>query len=85
MTALVTLVKSKRFSGEDVVLDNIHFLDCKFVACRFIYSGDIYRLQKCEIRNCQVVTRGAAARTVKLLVEFGWKPVPNQEVPKAIN
>jgi hypothetical protein len=81
----MTEVKGKHFSNENVLLDNTHFLYCKFVACRFIYSGDVYRLQHCEIRNCQVVTRGAAARTAKLLLEFGWKAVPEQKAPETVN
>jgi nitrous oxidase accessory protein NosD len=78
-------VENKTFNGEDVALDDMHYIDCTFIACNFIYTEDVYRLQGCKFRSCQITVRGQAARTAKILQFFGWTPPPTAKIPKSAN
>ena len=44
-------LKKKSLTKEDVILDNMEFIDCKFVNCQILYAGGPYKIEGCEFEN----------------------------------
>lgn len=62
------VLKSRIFNNELVELDGRKYVNCKFVNCTFLYSGDRHILERCRFRgrkNYHFIE--AAGRTVNLL------------------
>jgi hypothetical protein len=63
-------VKDKTFHGVEVVMDNTHFIDCKFTNCTLVYSGGTGGWSHTDISDCLITLRGAAASTCGFLEKF---------------
>lgn len=76
-------IKNKQFSGDDIMLDDHHYENCKFMSCKFIYAATGgFRLRDNTISNdCTFEFRGAAADTLNTMKaiygmgEFGRKVI----------
>jgi hypothetical protein len=72
---LVPVVK-QMFVKDDLVLDNMHFSDCEFEECNFLYSGGPTMMDHCGVRNCGWRMQGSAAIIVESLMKCGWQILP---------
>ena len=56
-------LRDKSFHLERLVIDNHHFVRCKFSHCTFVHSGGPFAFGECEIDgHTRLVLTGAARR-----------------------
>jgi hypothetical protein len=80
MLWLMTRIEGKTMTREDINLDDMEFVNCKFKRCRFTYSGAACILQLCDFEGeCAFVFTGAAKNTGSVLRALGWTPPVGRE------
>lgn len=68
-------IKKKSLTKEDVILDNMEFIDCKFVNCQIMYAGGPHKIEGCEFENkSSFRLTGSAVSTARLFTKLGWTP-----------
>lgn len=80
-------VKQKVFKNSVIELDGVHFSDCKFTDCIFIYRGrGASSMTGCIHKRTKLVLKDGAAHTYGLLraaAEYGWQmPMPPRQTVK---
>jgi hypothetical protein len=61
-------IRNRRFDGESLQLDGQSYVDCVMSGCTLDYEGvGPIRLESCDIEDCQITYRGAAAMTIETL------------------
>jgi hypothetical protein len=80
------VVENEVRSGETIMMDDKHFVTCKFTDCKLVYSGGDSQLTETALNNCQFILSGPAQKTAAFLTSFGiLKPPPGFQgiVPSA--
>ena len=65
------IVEKEVASGQNINLDDKHFMNCRFKECKLTYSGGDFMSTETAFENCQILLAGAAQRTAVLLTGFG--------------
>jgi hypothetical protein len=65
------VIENKVASGETIVLDDKHFVGCRYKDCKLIYSGGDFTSTETAFENCQIILSGAAQKTAAFLGRFG--------------
>ncbi len=73
----------KKYEKEDMSLDNMHFSDCSFDGCNFVYAGGPVVLDKCLFHNCELKIQGSAAIVVESLRRFGFHVSPPEQISES--
>jgi hypothetical protein len=56
------------FENQDVVVDDAHYVRCRFTRCRLLYhGGPIPRIDDCQMLDCTWHFEEAAQRTLEML------------------
>ena len=63
--------QNQTFNGTTVVLDDKHFLNCRFEKCLLVYGGGDFAWNNCQFADCSISLIGAADRTAKFLGHWG--------------
>jgi hypothetical protein len=79
------IVQNKADIGITVVVDEKHFVKCKFKDCTLIYSGGDYAWTETTFENCRVTLSGSAQRVANFLGTMGVLKPGNQMVPVVQN
>ena len=77
-------IEDKQFSAEDLSLDNMRFVNCKFHGCHLLYSGGPFVMDNCRLKNCQWRIQGTAAIVVESLRNAGWQIAPPGGSPERV-
>lgn len=81
-------IQNVKKTGENITLDDTHFVNCQFTNCTLSYSGADYALTNTTFNNCPFSFVGPAHRTFTLLGMMGAikppvpPPAPPTEPPK---
>jgi hypothetical protein len=78
------IVRNEVVSGETIVMDDKHFVACKYSECKLIYSGGECQWTESTFERCQIVLSGPAQRTANLLVGFGAIPPSGTNLPPGV-
>ena len=69
----MNIVRSEKRTGDVVILDDCHFINCDFSECQLRYSGGECKVEDSVIDlGCQIEFFGAAKNTVGLLEQLGF-------------
>ena len=67
-------VVGRSYTGVGVSLDNTSFEQCKFKNCTLFYSGGPAQIAPGNyFENCRWQFQGAAAITMQVIQQLGWK------------
>jgi hypothetical protein len=64
-------IENRTISGESLVMDDKHFVNCKVRQSTLIYSGGDYACTNTQFENCQIQLSGPAGKTAVFLGSFG--------------
>lgn len=59
--------EGETFTGRRVHVDDVEFLNCRFVDCDLIYEGGRFSLNGCSFEACRWHFTRAAANTLQLM------------------
>jgi hypothetical protein len=71
------VVENESLSGKTIVIDEKHFVNCKYKNCIVLYGGGDFGWTNTTFENCQVTLSGSAQKTANLLTYFGVMKPPN--------
>lgn len=74
-------VENKEDSGITVVVDDKHFINCRYRNCTMVYSGGDFSWTNSTFENCQFRLEGAAQRTAALMGQLGIMPPKPMQPP----
>jgi hypothetical protein len=75
------IVQNQVFNGETITIDDKHFVGCKLIECKLIYSGGEVQFTESPVERCPIVFSGPAQRTANLLVSLGAIPANGMNLP----
>jgi len=85
------VLSDRTIREQTVIIDGIEFRNCKFIGCRFSYSGGKFGIVDCAAEGCSYNFFGAAGRTIAFLRHIGvlpkdpdlWTVIPKDWKPPA--
>jgi hypothetical protein len=79
------VVQNEVASHKTIVMDDKHFVGCKYTECKLIYGGGETQSTDSVFEKCPIVFSGAAQRTIGVLVSLGALPPGGMAVPAGGN
>jgi hypothetical protein len=85
------VISDRTIREQTVTIDGTEFRNCKFVGCRFSYSGGDFAIVDCAAEGCSYDFFGPASRTIAFLRHLGvlpkdsnlWSEIPKDSKPSA--